>query len=738
MQSDTPTAAACAPRDPIRSRPRILEPGCTCWRIERAHRLAFLIDGADYFRAVRQALLRARRTLFILGWDIDSRMRLVPQGAGDGFPEPLGDFLNAIVAQRRGLRVYVLTWDFAMLYALEREWLPVYKLDWKTHSRLSFRLDDAHPVGASHHQKVIVVDDAVAFVSGFDLTRNRWDDSAHAFAHPLRRDPAGQPYGPFHDIGAMVSGPCAAALGQLARERWIRATGHAARPAVRLDSDVDAWPSCVGSALTDVDVGIARTQPAFDRADAIDEIRQMHLRAIAAARDHLFAENQYFTSSTVSDAVALRLREPDPPEVAIVSPRMQSGWLESSTMGVLRARIHRELRAADANGRYRLYCPALPWLDHGKGCLNIHSKILTIDDAFLTVGSANLSDRSLGLDTECNLALEACGDARIAAAIAGLRERLLAEHLGCAAADVAAAYAKTRSVHATIAALDRPGARRLEALEPALDPAIDAITPDHRVLDPERPLDPDLIVSDLVPEERERDGVKVRLAALVVLVLALVAVALAWRYTALREWLDFDRLVMLAETIQDSPLAPLGVLAAYVAGGLLVIPVTVLIAVTAFVFGPITAITYSLAGATLSAALSYAVGRRLGREAVRRIAGSRLNELSRRLARRGLLAVVLARTLPIAPYTIINVVAGASHIGWRDFLLGTMLGLLPGIVLTSIFVDRIVDAVLHPGPATFTLLFAIALLIAATAWGSRRWLRHREASRPRGQDLHVG
>ena len=106
-------------------------------------------------------------------------MELVPGGARDGFPEPLGDFLNAIVAGRRGIRGYVLSWDFAMLYSMEREWLPIYKLDWRTHRRLSFRLDDRHPPGTCHHQKVVVVDDAVAFVSGYDLTRARWDTCAH-------------------------------------------------------------------------------------------------------------------------------------------------------------------------------------------------------------------------------------------------------------------------------------------------------------------------------------------------------------------------------------------------------------------------------------------------------------------------------------------------------------------------------------------------------------------------------
>jgi len=216
-------AAAVSP-----GRARVFAPGRNCWRIERAERLAFLVDGEEYFGAVRAALRRARRSILILGWDIDSRMRLVPDGANNGLPEPLGEFLNAVVAGQPDLHGYVLSWDFAMLYAMEREWLPIYKLDWRTHRRLSFRLDDRHPVGASHHQKVIVIDDALAFVSGYDLTRCRWDTSAHRIADRRRVDHRGEAYPPFHDVGVMVSGDCAAALGELARERWERATG--ARP----------------------------------------------------------------------------------------------------------------------------------------------------------------------------------------------------------------------------------------------------------------------------------------------------------------------------------------------------------------------------------------------------------------------------------------------------------------------------------------------------------------------------
>jgi len=711
-------AAPGAPRST-----RVLAPGRNCWRIEQAARLAFLVDGEEYFGAVRKALAKARHSILILGWDIDSRMRLVPDGANDGLPEPLGEFLNAVVAREPHLHGYVLSWDFAMLYAMEREWLPIYKLDWRTHRRLSFRLDDRHPVGASHHQKVIVVDDALAFVSGYDLTRCRWDTSAHRTADPRRVDHRGEAYPPFHDVGAMVTGDCARALGDLARERWHRATGQ--RPPRTPIGDAEAlWPDDVGPVARDVDVAISRTEPAFAGRAAVTEIRALQLDAIAQARAYVFAENQYFTSRTIADAFARSIAQEDGPEIAVLSPYMQSGWLEISTMGALRARIDHRLRAADRHGRYRLYCPKLGWLDHGDGCLNVHSKVMVADDTLLMIGSANLSERSLGIDTECNLAIEACGDPRIARVIAGLRDRLLAEHLGTSPDAVATAISREGSLHRAIAALANGNGRSLVVIEPRFDPALDALMPDQHVFDPEQPLDPDLVAADLAPQE-VRSGTRARLIGTAAGIAALAIMAVAWRFTPLHEWLALDRLVDIGTAVSEEPWAPLGVLVAFVGAGLVAFPLLVLIAVTALVFGPWLGPVYTIIGATASAALTFGIGRRLGRETVRKLAGKRVNDLSRRLAKRGLIAIAFVRMLPIAPFSIVNVVAGASHIRWSDFLLGTVIGLLPGIVTMTFFVDRAIAALRDPGPDTIGLLALALALIVALAFVLRRMLRGR-------------
>jgi hypothetical protein len=105
------------------------QPGRNTWRIEHARRVAVLIDGGAFFGAVRAALLQARRNVFIIGWDLDSRTCLVGEdSAHDGWPDTLREFLTRLVDERRDLTVHLLAWDFAVLYALEREPFPLLKL----------------------------------------------------------------------------------------------------------------------------------------------------------------------------------------------------------------------------------------------------------------------------------------------------------------------------------------------------------------------------------------------------------------------------------------------------------------------------------------------------------------------------------------------------------------------------------------------------------------------------------
>jgi len=453
----------------------------------------------------------------------------------------------------------------------------------------------------------------------------------------------------------------------------------------------------------------------------VHEIRQLFLDCIAQARRSIYIENQYFTSTVIADAITRRLREPDGPEIVVVSRLRGSGWLEENTMFVLRARLIRRLCGTAGAERLRLYCPHQAGL--GDECIALHSKLMIVDDRVLRMGSANISNRSLGVDTECDLLIEAESDAE-RRAIAAARDSLLAEHLGVKRQDVAKAIEGQGSLIGGIESL-RGRSRTLEATPPDVDPDLDALVPDAATIDPERPLDPDHLIDGIVTtEERPRVGKRIIVITLALLFFA--ALAAAWRWSPLGEWITPATFEALAETIRQAPATPVWVMLVYVVASLLAVPITLVVVATALAFGPWAGAAYALGGAVLGAAVTFALGRLLGRATVRRLAGSRLNALSRRLGRGGITAVFIFRILPVAPFTIVNLVAGASHLSLRDFLLGTALGMAPGIVAISVFTDRLAATLSDPSPLQITVLAVVLLSIALGAAGIQRWLTRRE------------
>ena len=347
-----------------------------------------------------------------------------PERHDPNWPDKLGAFINKLVKERPSLRVHILKWDLGVIATLGRGATPLFILDWMTSKRIAFRLDRVHPLGASHHQKIVVIDDVLAFCGGIDVTVGRWDTREHKDKDPRRTSPFGFRQPPWHDATAAVSGEAAKALGVLARQRWQHATKEELPP-VAAEA---IWPEDLEVTLDDVEVGISRTQPADDGEAEVREIETLYLDAIGRARRLIYLESQYFASHKIGEALALRLREGDGPEIVVINPQAASGWLEEEVMGSARSLIIRDLAAADAHDRFRIFYPVAA----GGTPIYVHAKIMIVDDTFLKVGSSNLNNRSMGLDTECDIALEAPADrnGKIAARIRALRHDILAEHLG--------------------------------------------------------------------------------------------------------------------------------------------------------------------------------------------------------------------------------------------------------------------------------------------------------------------
>ena len=520
MTAGRNSAARIAAGDRGEPRSAIVQPGHNCWRVDRADRFRCIQDAADYFRWTREALLRARHSIFIVGWDIQANLDLLP-GADPPVTSPptrLDALLAFVVRRRPQLRCYVLIWDHAALYTLERDPLSRWRLGWRMPRQVRFGFDDHHPVGGSHHQKIVVVDDAVAFCGGVDLTGHRWDTSAHRIEEPARTTAIGTPYGPYHEVQAMLSGPAAASLGALVRDRW-RALGEEPRQPQVGASDA-LWPDDAEPDLSDVDVAIARTMPASERGPGVRECEQLFLDSIAAAEREIYIESQYFTNDVLSAALADRLREPDGPEAIVVVPRHCEGWLERQTMGALRDGVLRDLMAADRHGRLRLVYPAASRSQDVPTF--VHSKVMIVDDRLVRIGSANFSRRSMGVDTECDVAVDAAANPQARQGVRRIRDRMLAEHLAISADQVAHEIARIGTLRGVVDAR-AGGDRTLVRVEVPADPPPPAEVV-RAAADPDEPIQFGATMAGWIPPlDARADRGMVRLWLPAVTVLAVLA-----------------------------------------------------------------------------------------------------------------------------------------------------------------------------------------------------------------------
>lgn len=464
------------------------ESGGSVWRYARASRAHVVIDAAAYFELIQEAMLEARQRIFLISWDFDSRIRLGPGRRWWNlprkriFPARLGAFMVWLVKRSPGLQIKLLEWNFGALKFLTRGTMILDIVRFVFNRAIDFKLDSAHPLGCSHHQKIVVIDDRFAVCGGIDATSDRWDTRAHLHDDLRRRRPNGRLYGPWHDITMMLEGEVAAALGDLGRERWQAAGGRTLAPCA--PQEESPWPPSLAAEFTDVEVGIARTRAAYNGFEEIREIEALFVEQIARARRFIYAESQYFASRHIAEAIARRMAEPDPPEIVLINPDTAHGWLEQAAMDTARVRLLHAVAEKDHKRRFRVFVP----VTSGGTQIYVHAKLMIVDDEIVRVGSANMNNRSMGLDTECDVFIDAArpGNGHVVPAIRALRHSLLAEHCGITVEHLRALLERHGAMAAAIDSLPREGKR----LEPfALRPLAEAekTIADSALLDPERP-----------------------------------------------------------------------------------------------------------------------------------------------------------------------------------------------------------------------------------------------------------
>lgn len=408
------------------------------WQGPASHS-AVIVDACAYYAAFYRAASLAQRHLVIAGWQFDSSVKLLRgQAARDArYPVEFLPFLDALCAARPELRVYVLAWDYSLIYSLEREWLLGLKFMFQSSRAIRFEFD-AHPsFGGSHHQKLAVIDGVTAFVGGLDICEERWDDRSHSAEHALRVNASGAQCRPNHEVQSAVQGPAAAALLQLFCERWRSALGEdlGLKPEPRSDAASLVLPSIDVSAILPLSaerVAIARTLPSGS-APPVREVWETTLSALLNAETLIYVETQYFTSRSVTAALLQRLKDPAKSrlQLLILMPRGADSSKEKFALGDLQSAMLADLEAAaEAHGHELSFlCSAAA----GPSCeavTFIHSKVLIVDDELLCVGSANMTERSMSLDSELCLFWQGAPGSQLSRDIARVRASLLAEHSG--------------------------------------------------------------------------------------------------------------------------------------------------------------------------------------------------------------------------------------------------------------------------------------------------------------------
>jgi phospholipase D1/2 len=417
---------------------RIIVPGRNAWRTTSAEAAGVLIDAADYYRAFYRAALEAKHSILLSGWQFDSGVPLLRGGDVEQNQEVrLLKFLNLLCERTRTLEIQVLAWDFHMVFALEREWMQKIMFHWMTNERLQFRFDQPAVTGGAHHQKFAIIDRRVAFVGGIDLCEARWDDRDHRADNPQRTS-HGEPVKPYHDVQAFCAGgEVTDALRELFVDRWARSEGPPLQLAACETSACAEYQPAGALSIGGGELALSRTDPRGE-GETVQEVQQLFTDAIAAAEQLIYIETQYFSARSIFEALVARMQMADRPRLAVVLlvNKKAEALKEEIAVGLRQTKNVEQLRrvAQETGHALGVYYSLCCGDDPGRPATYIHSKLVCVDDRFLSVGSANLTNRSMAVDTELHASWETDEPSgtgtELARSIRAIRTDLLREHAG--------------------------------------------------------------------------------------------------------------------------------------------------------------------------------------------------------------------------------------------------------------------------------------------------------------------
>ncbi len=689
------------------------KPGYNCWRVESANYASVLVDCANYYRDLHESICKAKKSIFMLGWDIDSRISLLRGEAAQQSqcPVNLYELLQKKAQQNPAMQIYLNKWDYSLIFIAEREPLPALKWKNQPSENIHFCVDGSIPLGACHHQKVIVIDDEVAFCGGMDVAMGRWDDRGHAHLNEERADPGGlhkykteAPFGPYHDIQMVVAGPVVKALAQLVRDRWVAASDVEPLPIItQVPAGLPhAWPDSDPPDFENVDIAVARTLPPYKDSPGVYEIESMYLDEICRAEKFIYIENQYLVRTEIAQALNKRMKEKPDLRVLLVSTENPSGIFEEKAMWTGRLEFAKILKEGGVRDRAVMAYPAS--CENGQDMpIHIHSKVMMVDDKFLHIGSSNLNGRSMGLDTECDLILRG-NDEKSCLKIASVRNDLIREHSGQEVADIQRMVDEGNKAIDFLKIVETSHQHLYEMDDKKYEDKIlgDAV---RKFADPDTPFFGESL--NFLRGKAESDSGKIDNIFVILGAILFMAAAclLVWKITPLSDYASPESLADIFSQVKESSWGIPAVLAFFVIGGLFFFPVTVLIAATAIVFGPMIGFVLSLIGSMASASVGFLAGRAMEKNLAHSTTGNRVfDKIKNAVHNAGILGVGFMRMVPVAPFSLVNIGMGMAKISWTVYILGTLVGLLPGIVVLSFLGDSLMKVWKHPSVENITYL----------------------------------
>ena len=640
-------------------------------------------------------------------------------------PSVVSDLLAWKAEQNPDIKIYLLRWDSSLAFFAQREMWAKEVWEEKTPDNVETQLDDTIPMGGSQHQKIIVVDDELVFSGGMDISTNRWDTRDHPVQSEERQGPDGE-YPPLHDVQMVSSGPVVKDFATLVRWRWER-VADSEPIALREEADTGltaakprTWPDDFPPEFENVSCALARTIPFMDEVEPAQEVRTMLLDLINQAESFIYIENQFTTRQEIAEALNKRLKACPNLHVILVSSYEPKGKFECEAFWASRIEFKAILEKGIDPKRIRLTYSSIEDMQGRKAYKRIHSKVMTVDDKYLVIGSSNLSNRSMTLDTEIDVVLHGNSEHN-RQQILHVRNDLLAEHTGRKLEDMPALFDTDYPVDALMQGQIAHGY--------VLTEVRDEVFTNHSVKnvfrslsDPEEPLIslPTLDGAALPARNPRRRSIMIMLG---IAVIAILGGLMFWASQSI-SWLSSESINDFLEKSRGTYFALPTVLLVYVVGGILFFPVTVLSLAVAAIFGPIWGPIYGIMGALLSSAILFGIGKLSGNAGLRKIGGPKVEAVDEKLKKSGIVGVAAIRMLPIAPFSLVNLVAGISSIGIVQFLIGTFLGMFPPMIAKGLVGDSITQIFRNPSATSIGYLVAGIVLWGLMIWGSQKFARY--------------